>query len=94
MRPVRVLAQAREHLLATDYASGFGEVHAAEDAQASGETLLAVQTLGFDVDVLFRALEFDALLVGLERAEVGLVLDVGHGAQGTPQGRGEASLVR
>jgi hypothetical protein len=57
-----------------------GESEASHDSQTRCEPLLSVETLSLEVDLRFGAIERDALLVGLERAEIGF-LGVGHGAR-------------
>ena len=58
----------------------FGESEASHDSQTCCEPLLSVETLSLEVDLRFGAIERDALLVGLERAEIGF-LGVGHGVR-------------
>ena len=57
-----------------------GESEPSHDPQTRCEPLFSVEALSLKVDLRFGAIERDALLVGLERAEIGF-LGVGHGAR-------------
>ena len=56
-----------------------GESQPSEYAKPCGQAFLPVPSFGLDVRRGLWTVQVDALLGGFEGAEVGLVLDVGHG---------------